>query len=77
MVQRWCFWGWSLVSVKCLALIFHMKMSMKYSWSNVNLCRTHSDKQQWNKITFSLILNRFDRNITKSNLNIYLLFCVQ
>ena len=36
---------------------------------------THSDKQQWNKITF--FLNLFDRNIIKSYLNIYLLFCVQ
>ena len=31
MVQRWCFQGWSLISVKCLALIFHKKMTMQYS----------------------------------------------
>ena len=29
--------GVVLVSVKCLALIFHKKMTMQYSWSNVNL----------------------------------------
>ena len=46
-----------------------------YLWSNVNLCRTPSDKQQWSKNTFFLIV--FDRNIIKSYLNIYLLFCVQ
>ena len=29
MVQRWYVWGWSLVSVKCLALTFHKKMAMQ------------------------------------------------
>ena len=44
--------GVSLVNVKCLALIFHKKMTMQYSWSNVNLWLTISDKQQWTYITF-------------------------
>jgi hypothetical protein len=43
----------SLVSVKCLALIFHKKMTMQYSWSNVNLwLNTTSNKQLWIYITF-------------------------
>ena len=44
----------------------HKKMSMQYSWSNVNLCRTPSDKQQWHKLHF--FLNLFDRNIILSYL---------
>ncbi len=30
----------------------HKKMTMQYSWSNVNLCLASSDKQQWTYITF-------------------------
>ena len=36
----------------CLALIFHKKMTMQYSWSNVNLWLITSNKQQWTYITF-------------------------
>ena len=51
--------------MRWLALIFHKKISMQYLWSNVNLCRTTSDKQQLNKFFF---LNLFDGNIIKSYL---------
>ncbi len=37
---------------QCLALIFHKKMTMQYSLSNINLWLITSNKQQWTYITF-------------------------